>query len=104
MLISADGTIYFTAINFGDLFLESFASVLACTPNLIGKYIGAALNSDGSAVTAFVSGLRMTMPYPFNCVSIIINIMNSLMNQAVVNFLTGTIADLITPTIPRFTG
>ncbi|CAG9797368.1 unnamed protein product [Chironomus riparius] len=100
----ANGTIYFMATNFGDLFLESFASVLSCLPNLVGKYVGAALNSNGAPISAFISGIRMTMPNPFNCVNILINIINSLMNQAVVNFITGTNVDLATPNIPRFTG
>lgn len=100
-----DATIDFKSINFDDLFLGSFESVLDCLPNLVGKYVGGALNNNGASVTAFVSGNRSTLQYPFSCVNIIINIVNSIFNQALVNFVTDSAANVVTaPKIPNYRG
>ncbi|CAG9797219.1 unnamed protein product [Chironomus riparius] len=97
-------TALFTSTNFGDLFLESFTSILDCIPDLVGKYVGAALNADGSAVKSYVNGNRKSLPYPFSCAEILIDITNSLMNQALVNYVTESPNNLVLPNIPKFRG
>ena len=84
--------------------MEAFASILDCLPNLVGRYVGAALNANGTAVVSYVNGNRFTLPYPFNCVKIIIDIINSLLNQALVNFVTDSPNNLVAPKIPKFRG
>jgi len=86
------------------MYFESFASILDCLPNLVGKYVGAALNADGTSVTAYVNGNRNSLPYPFSCAKLLIDIADSLLNQALVNFVTDSPNNLALPNIPNFRG
>ncbi|KAL7040068.1 hypothetical protein ACKWTF_000248 [Chironomus riparius] len=97
-------TALFTSTNLSDLFLESFTSIIDCIPDLVAKYVGAVLNADGSAVKSYVNGNRKSLPYPFSCAEILIDITNSLMNQALVNYVTESPNNLVLPNIPKFRG
>jgi hypothetical protein len=98
------GADLFKAIGLGDMYFESFASILDCLPDLVGKYVGAALNANGAAVTSYVKGNRNSLPYPFSCAKILIDIADSLLNQALVNFVTDSPNNLVLPKIPAFRG
>ena len=104
-MFQTDATIDFKSISFDDLFLETYFSVLDCIPNLVGKYVGSALNGNGASVTAYVSGNRSTLPNPFTCVKIIIDIINSILYQAHVNFVTDSASNIVVaPNVPKYRG
>ncbi|CAG9797369.1 unnamed protein product [Chironomus riparius] len=94
----------FISINLGDLFLESFASILECLPDILGTYVGSALHSNSNPLISYLRGDTLALPYPFSCVKIIITILSSLMNQAIVDFITASPVDLAVPNIPVYRG
>lgn len=80
------------------------AMLLECVPRILGSYGGAALNVDGSALTAYVSGKSKTLPYPFSCVKILINFLSSIVNQAIESYSTNEPVNLKVPSIPPYSG
>ena len=87
------------------MFLETYFTVLDCIPNLVGKYVGSALNDNSASVIAYANGNRSTLPYPFTCVKIIIDILNSILYQAHVNFVTDSASNIVVaPNVPKYRG
>lgn len=80
------------------------ATMLHCVPNILGAYIGSALNGNSNAVTSYSSGLTTRLPYPFSCVKVLINIHSSLLNQAIASFSSNEFVDLTMPKIPKYQG
>ncbi|CAG9801624.1 unnamed protein product [Chironomus riparius] len=94
----------FARINFDSLYLDSMATMLNCVPNILGAYIGSALNGISNAVAAYSSGQTSRLPYPFSCVKVLINIYSSLLNQAIVGFSTNQPINLLIPDISKYQG
>ena len=88
----------------GYLYLDSFATVLECLPDILGTYVGSALHSDSNALISFLKGDGLVLPYPFSCVKIITGILSSLMNQAIVDFTTAEPANFSVPNVPKYRG
>ncbi|CAG9807512.1 unnamed protein product [Chironomus riparius] len=94
----------FAAINVDNLFADSFASILTCLPELLGNYVAAALNANPNSIIPYLKGNTIAVPYPFSCVKIIINILSSMMNQALVDLSIGQGSFLTVPNVPNFRG
>lgn len=92
----------FASINMSNLFQESYTSVFECLPNLVGKYVGTALNANESSVIAYMGCNHSALSYPFECVKLIIDIIRNLIDRALINFVTDSPNILIAPKIPIF--
>ena len=92
----------FASVNLGGLYLDAVSTAADCIPNVMGAFIGSALNSDGSAVADFVSDKSETLPYPFSCVEPIINIFNNRIKEAIISYSNDEPVDLTIPSIPEY--
>lgn len=94
----------FATINVDNLFADSFASILTCLPEILGNYVAAALHADPNGLIPYLKGNTIAVSYPFSCVKIIINILSSMMNQALVDLSIGQGSFLSVPNVPSYKG
>jgi len=94
----------FAAINIDSMFSDSFASILTCLPEILGNYVATALHANPNGIIPYLKGNTIALPYPFSCVKIIINILSSMMNQALVDLSIGQGSFLSRPNVPAFRG
>jgi hypothetical protein len=91
-------------INIDSMFSDSFSSVLTCLPDILGNYVASALHANPNDIIPYLKGNTIALPYPFSCVKIIINILSSMMNQALVDLSIGQGSFLTLPNVPSFKG